>query len=108
MNDASNVSDALLADVAAGIAALASVVPLNITTGLAALAAALWYYAGLQTWRLMFIIDPDPENCELTHLLRAGRLPHSVFVLFIITWPAILLGVTLVDWLVNLQRGAND
>lgn len=91
-----------------GLADVLFVASFNATTGFAGLSAILWLYAGLQTWRLMFLLDPDPDSCELTQTMRAGNFPHAIFTLFLLLWPVILIGVSLLEKLADLQRGAND
>lgn len=53
--------------------------------------AFCYFYAGLQTWRLMFLLDPSAQRCELSHAMRSGRSMILPFTLFMLTWPVLNL-----------------
>jgi hypothetical protein len=73
---------------------------------LSVLCAVLWIYAGLQTWRLMFLIDPDAGNCELDLAMKRGDMPQVIFVLFILLWPFLLLYTAIRDLVDGMQPGS--
>lgn len=47
----------------------------------------VYAYAGWQTWRLMFLLDPDPRDCEISKAMARGEAVWPVLLLFIACWP---------------------
>jgi hypothetical protein len=52
--------------------------------------AALYLFAGRQTFWLIMLSDPDSRDCLVTKALENGEFPKSVFALFTIFWPFLL------------------
>lgn len=56
------------------------------------LIAILYLTAGRQTFWLVMLMDPEPENCPITKAVAEGRLPYPVYAAFLLFWPAFMLG----------------
>lgn len=79
--------------------------PVSTTSASAAVVASLafanplwwmflltYFYAGVQTWRLLFLLDPSSRYCDLDRALKHGDpAVWPVFVLFIVLWPILML-----------------
>lgn len=63
-----------------------------IPTFLLVLFAMCYLFAGLQTWRILFLVDPDARDCELTEASRKGDFTVVILKFaFIVFWPLFFL-----------------
>lgn len=63
-----------------------------IPTVFLVLLAMCYLFAGLQTWRILFLTDPNAHTCELTEASRKGDIAVVLLkIAFIVFWPLFFL-----------------
>lgn len=60
-----------------------------------------YLFAGIQTWRVIFLSDPSPRTCEVTRAsVRGDWTVTALKWSFVLLWPLFLLA----GWIGNLLR----
>lgn len=52
----------------------------------------VYFYAGLQTWRLVMVTDIDSQACELRRgIAQRDPAAYAIFTAFLLGWPLFML-----------------